>query len=280
MDNNTQAVELHQDHEEQDKPRPPYELLFADDQCLIHRNKEHLQDHINELNNSCMQHDMKINIEKTEILTINAAQMEVPIKIDNQVLKDVKEFKYLGSIFTSDGKLEREIETRIQQANKVLYQLSPILKHPAIQMHTKKQLINTIFIPTLCYQCQTWTLTKCLERKLACCEMRCLRKAACKTRRDMVRNTEIRKMVGTTPVDNFIKKQRMNWFGHLIRMNPEQPAARAYHMRSEGTRRRGRPRRRWTEGVVEILCESDTTIYQETRRALDRRPMVKSTCNA
>jgi len=43
-------------------------------------------------------------------------------------------------------------------------------------MSTKRQLINSILIPTLCYQCQTWTLNKTQERKIQTCEI-CLRKA-------------------------------------------------------------------------------------------------------
>uniref|UniRef100_A0A0B7BV07 Uncharacterized protein n=2 Tax=Arion vulgaris TaxID=1028688 RepID=A0A0B7BV07_9EUPU len=94
--------------------------------------------------------------------------------------------------------MDREIETRCQKANAVTYQLSPLLKHPSINMAVKRQLINCIFIPTLCYQCQTWPLTKTQERKITTCEMRCLRKAVNVTRRDRVRNENIRSIVGTT----------------------------------------------------------------------------------
>ena len=53
----------------------------------------------------------------------------------------------------------------------------------------------------------------------------------------------------TTPVINFIEKQRLKWFGHLMRMNPTMPAAKAYNQRRESARGWGRPRRRWIEGV-------------------------------
>jgi len=69
---------------------------------------------------------MKINTEKSEIMTISREQKEINLQINNQKLKQVQEFKYLGSIFTADESFDREIETRIQQANKVNYQLTPI----------------------------------------------------------------------------------------------------------------------------------------------------------
>jgi hypothetical protein len=42
----------------------------------------------------------------------------------------VSEFKYLGSIFAENVKLDREIETRCQNADAVTYQLSTLLLHP------------------------------------------------------------------------------------------------------------------------------------------------------
>ena len=46
------------------------ELLFADDQCLIHQNEQDLQHHIDTLNKNCVKHDMKINNTKTEIMNM------------------------------------------------------------------------------------------------------------------------------------------------------------------------------------------------------------------
>jgi hypothetical protein len=52
-----------------------------------------------------------------------------PVK--NIKLKQVPEFKYLGSIFTEDGKMERENETKChQKAKTVIYQISPLPRHP------------------------------------------------------------------------------------------------------------------------------------------------------
>lgn len=110
-------------------------------------------------------------------------------------------FKYLGSIFTGIGKLDREIETRCQEANAVSYQFVPLLKHPSISMSTKANLINAFFLSMLTYQCQTWPLTKTLERKLITCEM----KAVNKTRQDKIRNEAIRGMVEAIPIVQHIE---------------------------------------------------------------------------
>ncbi|KAI8482904.1 hypothetical protein Bbelb_393220 [Branchiostoma belcheri] len=92
-------------------------------------------------------------------------------------------------------KLDREIETRVQKANSVSYKRVTLLKHPSIPMETKAKLSNFIFLPTLTYQCQTWTC-KPLERKIITSEMRCLRRLVSRTRRDKIRSTTIGQMAG------------------------------------------------------------------------------------
>ena len=128
---------------------------------------------------------MRISIDKTEVMCIGKERKVVTREIQGNRLKHVGEFEYL-SIFTEDMKMDREIETRVQKANHVLYQLAPLLQHRAIDIKTKRQLISAIFVLTLCYQCQTWTINKRNERLLTSCELMCLRKAANKTRSDRI----------------------------------------------------------------------------------------------
>ncbi|BFZ01026.1 hypothetical protein BsWGS_04065 [Bradybaena similaris] len=59
-----------------------------------------------------------------------------------------------------------------------------------------QHLILFILILTLCYKCQTWTLTIKQKQKLTTTELRCLRKAAGVTRRGRVRNDDVRKKKG------------------------------------------------------------------------------------
>ena len=149
--------------------------------------------------------------------------------------------------------MNREIENRLQKANNVSHQLAPLLKHPRIPMETKSKIINSIFVPTLTYQCQTWTMTKPLGRKITTCEMRCLRKDVNKTGRDMIHNTKIKEMVGTKSIHHHIQHQRIKWFGHLTRLPIHHPAQRAYNTRCSGCPARGRPLKTGINGVKETL---------------------------
>ena len=165
-----------------------------------------------------------------------------------------------------------DLPARIEaNANAVSYQLAPLLKHPSISTSTKAKLINAIFLPTLTYQCQTWSLTKDLERKLVTCEMKCLRKAVNKTKRDKIRNEVIRDMAGAKPVLQHIKQQQVKWFGHITRMPINQPALRAYNTKYSGWRARGRPRKRWSDSVADTLKIQGMSLLQATHLAADRQ---------
>ena len=85
---------------------------------------------------------MKISINKTETMTVSRTPGTLNIKINDTNLKQVKEFKYVGSIFTEDGRMNREIENRIQKANNLIYQLAPLLRHSDIPMETKSKTIT------------------------------------------------------------------------------------------------------------------------------------------
>ena len=110
------------------------ELMFADDQAMMNNDKTQLQEHIDQLNESCETYGMKISTSKTEVMTVSKRpkqKQKLDININGTQLKQNNEFKYLGSMFTENGKLDKEIETRCQKANAVSYQLAPLLNTPA-----------------------------------------------------------------------------------------------------------------------------------------------------
>ena len=168
--------------------------------------------------------------------------------------------------------MNREIENRIQKANNVSYQLTPLPKHSHsdIPMEAKSTIINSIFVPTLTYQCQTWTMTKPLECKITTCEMRCLRKAVNKTRRSMIPYTKIREMVGTKIIHHHIQQQRIKGFGHLTRLPIQHPTQHAYITGFSGRKARGCPWKTWINRVKETLSLYNTPPAQVFRRAADK----------
>jgi len=46
--------------------------------------------------------------------------LECSLRVGNELLPQAKEFKYLGVLFTSEGKMEREMDRRIGAASTVM----------------------------------------------------------------------------------------------------------------------------------------------------------------
>ena len=159
------------------------EILFADDQVIIAETEHELQQHLDNLKRIREEYSMRINKDKTEVMVINKGTIHSNVQIGNEKVTNVSELNYLGSIISSNGKVSTEIDNNYNKASQILGQLTPVLKNKHVNLDTKRTLYNTIFIPSLCYQCQTWTLTSQEKRKITTTEMRCLRRILNITRR-------------------------------------------------------------------------------------------------
>jgi hypothetical protein len=77
--------------------------------------------------------------KKPEIIMTGRKKQSISISLDNTELKQVLEFKHLGTTFTENWRIDREIEIRCNEANQVLGQQSSILQHNAVTIKTKKK---------------------------------------------------------------------------------------------------------------------------------------------
>jgi hypothetical protein len=59
----------------------------------------------------------------------------------------------------------------------------------------------------------------------------------------------------TPDIVNVIKIRRLEWLGHVVRMNDTRSVKRIFEGKLEGGRGRGRPRLRWINVVEDALRE-------------------------
>ena len=58
---------------------------------------------------------MKISTAKTEVLHLSRNPDQCVLQVNGATLKQVEKFKYLGVAFTSDGRQDEELDTRIER---------------------------------------------------------------------------------------------------------------------------------------------------------------------
>jgi hypothetical protein len=66
-------------------------------------------------------------------------------------------------------------------------------------------------------------------------------------------NRKLEEMNGGENIVKWIKRQRISWLGHLERMEEDRISKKIFIQELEGTRRRGRPRKRWKDEVERDL---------------------------
>ena len=79
------------------------------------------------------------------------------------------------------------------------------------QKTTKMRVFNAMVVPTLLYGFETWTIQKRHESKLQAFEVMCLRMVERVTRKDRVRNEEVRKALGQEAVMDIVKEKQRKW---------------------------------------------------------------------
>ena len=94
--------------------------LFADDLVLLSSTESGLQRALNSFADACNTAGMKISTAKTEILHLSRNPDQCVLQVDGATLKQVEMFKYLGVAFTSDGRQDEELDTRIDNACAVM----------------------------------------------------------------------------------------------------------------------------------------------------------------
>jgi hypothetical protein len=62
---------------------------------------------------------------------------------------------------------------------------------------------------------------------------------------------EIDKLVDGADIVRFIKAQRINWLGHLQKMDQARPTGKLVDRKPMGIRPVGRPRQQWQEDGME-----------------------------
>uniref|UniRef100_A0A8D8SQ06 Reverse transcriptase n=1 Tax=Cacopsylla melanoneura TaxID=428564 RepID=A0A8D8SQ06_9HEMI len=87
---------------------------------------------------------MKINMKKTEILVCSKEKDEVNILVNNERIKQITIFKYLGSNITEDAKCTGDIKQRIVLAKIAFNKKKTLLCSNNVSLTIRKQLIKSL----------------------------------------------------------------------------------------------------------------------------------------
>lgn len=246
-------------------PHELNELLFADDQCIKYHNSQDLQEHTDKLNAAC-QHQHFENIDHAN----QPRSKETGYPHQQYHHPAINRFQIPGQhILRRWGK--EQIETRYQKVINITYLLGSLLSHPAVPMEAKRTIFNSkhIIYSNPFLQSQTWAMNRKMEKKITTGEMKCLRRAANKTRRGEIRNEVIRYCGHQTPVGiSGTAAHQLVWAS--LAHGPKSTCTESVQQ-PIGPKPRERPRRRWFEGGKQTLAQQNIDMTDATHAVQERR---------
>ena len=126
-------------------------LRYKDDTTLMAESAEELKSHSMEVNAENEKVGLKLNIQKTKIMTSS------PItswQIDGEAMETVTDFIFLGSKITVDSDCNHEIKKPLLLRRKAVTNLDSILKSRDITLPTKVRLVKAMVFPVVMYECE------------------------------------------------------------------------------------------------------------------------------
>ncbi len=189
------------------------------------------------------------------------------IVMGGERMEVVKEFKYLGTVLSKHGEMEREVRERAVKGRNVIGSLARVMKERSVSMEVKRGIRNSILLPTLTYGSETWMWNRVQQSRVCAVEMSYPRGACGVTRWDGESNESVYESCGMVSRANgvncgvveWVKRNTLRWSGHIERMGSEEFVKKVYIGVNMVPNSRGRPPGRWRDRVKEYMCKRGAT---------------------
>ena len=159
----------------------------------------------------------------------------------------------------TDYSIEEKIKERIVAGNWAYHVHKKLFSSKLISQNVELKLCNSL-IHSVTYASKTWVLKENMTNKLMSFEGKIMRKIFGPTRTDdgcwrIKANQEINDILKGQDIIGFIKKQRLNWLGHVECMAEDNTVQKIKRWKPMSKRPIGRPKTHWVGDVLEDIKE-------------------------
>jgi len=153
--------------------------------------------------------------------------------------------------------VEEEIIERMVLGTKAYYANLKFFKSRLVTKQSKLKLYRTVIRPIVTYASETWVLKETIIQKLLVFERKILRRIFGPTKESQIwrvkTNEELDKLIKHKNIINYIKAQRLSWFGRIQRM-PDTRTVKICNWKLT-KRSHGRPKYRWEDNIKQDICQ-------------------------
>ncbi|KAK3563728.1 hypothetical protein QTP86_034452 [Hemibagrus guttatus] len=231
----------------------PWTMMFADDIVICSESREQVEENLERWRFALERRGMKVSRSKTEYMCVNEREGSGTVRLQGEEVKKVQVFKYLGSTVQNNGECAKEVKKRVQAGWNGWRKVSGVLCDRKISARIKGKVYRTVVRPAMLYGLETVSLRKRQESELEVAELKMLRFSLGVTRLDRIGNKYIRGTAHVGRLGDKVREARLRWFGHVQRRESEYIGRRMLDMELPGRRQRGRPKRRYMDGINEDM---------------------------
>jgi exonuclease III len=247
-------------------------LRYADDSTLAATEEEELKNMLRRTKEASEKGGLSLNLLKTKVMTSASISK---FEVDGVNIEIVKNFIFLGSNIREDGDCRDEIVRRLALGRSALTGMNRIWKDKDVKTRTKRKLVETLVFPIVMYGSESWTMRKRERERIDAFENWCWRRILRISWMAKRTNASVWKEVGleTTTLLNKINKQKLTYFGHVMRGNSLEKSIMIGM--GEGKRGRGRPNRRWMDDIRELTGRTLQDLKEDVQDRAKWRRMVQ-----
>ena len=195
-------------------------LRYADDTVILAESEEQLQQLINPVVTESELKGLYLNSTKSFTMVFSKTKVNpaCSVSVHGNVLGQVQSFVYLGSLFTSDARSDKEIRGRIGIAKSTFTSMNIILAAENISIAVRLRVLKCNIWSTLLYGCETWTISGDMNKKLEALETWFYRRMLRISWKEKVTNGEVyRRMNTITSLLIDIVHRQLSFLGHILR---------------------------------------------------------------
>ena len=142
------------------------QTVFADNLVLCAMTREEVEENLETWRVVSERHGLKISRTKTDYLPSPTNDTETTVKIVDPELPTMTSFKYLGSLFTSEGGSQADVNNRTRIGWMKLKEVSGVMCDRKMPVKLKDKVFKTIIRPAMTYSPERWAVKKKDENKL------------------------------------------------------------------------------------------------------------------
>ena len=225
-------------------------LEYADDISKITSNKETV---------TRVKKDLPIKLAKRD-LTINETKTENYIISRQNCDNTWKKCKLLGSLLDTELDIKRRKGLAVDAAKKLQY----IFRNKKLSIRTKMRTFDIYVGSIFQYNSETWTITINCEKTIDSFHRRLLRTYVLNVKwPEIATNEKVYSITNAKPWSICIKKRRMRWLGHILRMSDDTPVRKALEYAQQPFKKpRGKPKSTWISMMIKQLANEHSLTWE------------------